>query len=161
MDAVITVLLPNGDTRSIAMPEFIKGYRQTALQPGEVITSIQLEGIGDLMTIEKSPSDMRTISRRFAVPFVGASRATDWCWHVWLTVALQSDRFVFGDRIATDQQSAYPEFDRGSGRTSKSEVSPLSDVRASARYRQHLVGVLLQDSLEAQLASMSGGEISS
>ena len=33
MDAVITVLLPNGDTRSIAMPEFIKGYRQTALQP--------------------------------------------------------------------------------------------------------------------------------
>ena len=40
------------------------------------------------------------------------------------------------------------------------EVSPLSDVRAAARYRQHLVGVLLHDRLEAQLASMSDGEIS-
>ena len=58
MDAVITVLLPNGDTRSIAMPEFIKGYRQTALQPGEVITSIQLEGIGD-------PHDYRKVTKRY------------------------------------------------------------------------------------------------
>ena len=59
-------LLPNGDTRSIAML-IHQRVPQTALQ-SEVITSIQLRGLTILMTIEKSLSDMRTISRRSAVP---------------------------------------------------------------------------------------------
>ena len=161
MDAVITTLLPNGDTRSIAMSEFIKGYRQTALQSGEVITSIQLEGIGD-------PHDYRKVTKRYEDDISAVCGAFRW--------RVESDRLVLA-RVAyggvaerplrlmeteslLTSRALSPNLIEEAVEIARREVSPLSDVRASARYRRHLVGVLLEDSLEAQLASMSDREIS-
>ena len=83
MDAVITTLLPNGDTRSIAMSEFIKGYRQTALQSGEVITSIQL---GDWR-----PHDYRKVTKRYEDDISAVCGAFRW--------RVESDRLVLA-RVA-------------------------------------------------------------
>ena len=161
MDAVITVLLPNGDTRSIAMSEFIKGYRQTALQSGEVITSIQLAGIDD-------PHDYRKVTKRYEDDISAVCGAFRWrveSGRVVLArvayggVAERPLRLMETESLLTSR-ALTPNLIEEAVELASSEVSPLSDVRASARYRQHLVGVLLQDSLEAQLATMSGGEIS-
>ncbi len=161
MDAVITTLLPNGDTRSIAMSEFIKGYRQTALQSGEVITSIQLAGIDD-------PHDYRKVTKRYEDDISAVCGAFRWrveSGRVVLArvayggVAERPLRLMETELLLTSR-ALTPNLIKEAVELARSEVSPLSDVRASARYRQHLVGVLLQDSLEAQLATMSGGEIS-
>ena len=160
MDAVINTLLPNGDTRSIAMREFIRGYRQTALQSGEVVTSIQLEGIGD-------PHDYRKVTKRYEDDISAVCGAFRWrCEGNRLSLA----RVAFGGvaerplRLMKTEtlllaRALTPDLIDEAVEIARTEVSPLSDVRASARYRQHLVGVLLKDSLEEQLTRMSEREI--
>ena len=126
-----------------------------------MITSIQLEGIGD-------PHDYRKVTKRYKGRYLGGLRRLSLACRGRPTGAgacayggvaerplrlLETESLLNSRAFTTNLIEEAVELARR-------EVSPLSDVRASARYRRHLVGVLLKDSLEAQLASMSDGEIS-
>ena len=123
--------------------------------------SIQLEGIGD-------PHDYRKVTKRYEDDISAVCGAFRWRVEshrlvlarvAYGGVAERPLRLMETESLLTSRAFSINLIEEAV-ELARSEVSPLSDVRASARYRRHLVGVLLKDSLEAQLANMRGGEIS-
>jgi CO/xanthine dehydrogenase FAD-binding subunit len=139
----------------LALPEFLLGPRQTALQPGEVMTAILIPTQGLL--------------GRSAFEKLGARR------HLVISIAMIAARLVVdGDRltdvaIAVGSCSAVatrlPRVEaaligatvgQALGRVSAADVaaslSPIDDVRATASYRSHAATELVRRAVTGALA---------
>lgn len=125
--------------RQLPLDTFFLGYRQTALQPGELITALIVPG-------QDGPWDWRKSARRAAVDIAAVSSAACLtgsesrpairlaCSGVAATPVLLTEvmRFLHDRRLTPDSI-------RAAGDRAAAAVSPISDVRGSAGYRRLLV----------------------
>lgn len=152
-EASLEIIGPDGE-RALPLDEFFLGPGQTALAPGEILTSIHVPlppagagfafrsisarsnvdmsavSVGVMLRLEKS----RVADARI---FLGAVGPT--------TLRASSAEAVLRDKAATDALA------KEAGEAAASEAKPISDVRASARWRRRMVGVLTTRAILAAL----------
>lgn len=152
-DASLEIIGPDGE-RSISLEEFFLGPGQTALAPGEILMSIQVPlppagaGFAFRSISARSNVDMSAVS-------VGVMIRTD-------GDRIADSRIVLGAVGPTPLRASSAEsilrgkassdvLAKDAGQAAASEAKPISDVRASARWRRRMVGVLTTRAILAAL----------
>ena len=138
-DAEVQVASVRGERR-IPLRDFLLGVKRNALEPDEIITAVRVEP-------SRAPQTFMKVGPRNAMVISVCS------------LALQVDRergelrAAFGSssptvRLVTaplDDVESFPDLVAGS-------ASPIDDVRGTAAYRRHALGVLTRRALERCLA---------
>lgn len=143
-DAVIETQGPNGK-REIPIAEFIKFVRKVDLGPGEIVTGIRapfIPGIeGKFFKFSRRHEvDLSTVCGTVAKAgndyriALGAVAPTP--LRLKKTEALVSGKKLTAELIGRAAELAV------------SEISPIDDVRASRRYREHISALIVQRGLE-------------
>ncbi|MBE9160396.1 xanthine dehydrogenase small subunit [Nodosilinea sp. LEGE 06152] len=146
LDATLKLAGPEGE-RTLPLANFFTGYRQTALQPGEVIVAVQIPKA-------LTPGTDRRLSQSYKI----GKRGTDDISIVAAAFVVDVDgnnqilhaRLGYGGVAATPvRATAVEEFLLGKPWTMETvqavklllqeAFTPLSDLRSSAEYRQRLV----------------------
>lgn len=149
LDASVVCVGVDGE-RTVSLEDFLVGPGQTACHPGELLTGVRFAlpaagtaflkagrrrameisvvCVGVRVTLD--PAGERCVDARIAV---GAVAPTTWR-------AREAERILEGRELA-------PETLREAGRAAAAGCRPISDVRASARYRRHLVETLVPRAL--------------
>ncbi|MDE2949491.1 MAG: FAD binding domain-containing protein [Chloroflexota bacterium] len=141
--------------RSLALEDFYTGFRQTALQPNEMLSAISFPALNDNQrglflklglrraqaisvvdaAVVLSLQDDETVSRaRVALGSVAAT----------IVRVPAAEDFLLGKRLT-------PENIAHAGRLASAAVKPIDDIRGSAEYRSEMVKVLVARALR-QLA---------
>ena len=129
-DAVVVT-----DRRSIAIDRFFTGYRQTALQPDELITAVRF------------PLDRRVVFRK-----VG-TRAAQAISKVVIAVCRQPARVAIGSVAEVPLRASGAEAALASGDVAgaiaavTADIRPIDDVRSTATYRQAVTQNVLRELL--------------
>ena len=146
LDATVT-LRRGAEERELPLSTFFAGYRKTALRPGELLTRIHLPrgAPGRLFRVYKVSKrfdqDISAVCGAFALE-LEAGR-------------VRSARVAYGGMAAVPVRSAAAEaaltgrpFDEATVEAAaaavEAELSPISDMRASAAYRRRVAGNLLR-----------------
>jgi len=149
MDASLMTQTASGTQRVLPMSSFVTGYRQTNLEPGEVIVSIEMQGLSDVQYFRKVTKryedDISAVSAAFRWRFVGGRFGL--ARVAYGGVADRPVRLSSVEQRLADQ-ALNRELIEEVVDLAMRAVSPLSDVRASAEYRRQMVGALLRQSLE-------------
>ena len=139
-----------GGRRSLSIDDFFVGYRQTSLQPGELITAITIPG-----RVWSSSAFLKLGVRRameISIVCVGAMVELDETGRIAsagigmgsvapTTVrAKDSEAMMIGSEPSTDLFTE-------AGRVAATECSPIDDLRASGEYRHAMVPVLVRRAL--------------
>jgi len=151
LDAVVVCVGADGE-RSVALEEFLVGPGRTTRRPGELVTAVRFAS-----PPERSASAFLKAGRRRAMEIsvvcvaarltldatgercekariaLGAVAPTTWR-------AREAERSLEGNAVT-------PEALREAGRAAAAACRPISDVRASARYRRLLVETLVPRAL--------------
>ncbi len=152
LDAELTLASIRG-RRKVAIADFFLGYRKTALAADEVILSIRLPKLqpGELFRIDKLSKrydqDISTVAAAFRLGIADGKVSTA--------------RLAFGGVAATPVRARMAEgaltgkpFDAAAVETAvaaiNAELKPISDMRATARYRGTVAGNLLRRFLLAE-----------
>lgn len=165
LDASLEVVGPKG-TRRVAVEDFFTGPGETVLSPGEVVSAVTIPAAPpgsssmflkhgrvamDLglasVAVSLTHEDGRPVAVRAAAGAV-APRP----WRLRAAEAAVLDRDIDDTVIAAARAAA------------EEEVAPISDIRAGADYRRHMVGVLFERCLRAALSrepSTGGKEVAS
>jgi carbon-monoxide dehydrogenase medium subunit len=140
LDAILVARGPSG-SREIAAGDFFTGLFETALQPGELLTEIRIP----------KPADSAWSFQKFT------KRSIDWAM---VGVALQGDRVALVNMSATPMRAAGVERALAAGASPEEAAvqaaegtSPVSDINASAAYREHLARVLVARALAEAVTS--------
>ncbi|WP_419945589.1 FAD binding domain-containing protein [Candidatus Poriferisodalis sp.] len=158
LGADVTMASVRGE-RTVSINEFFSGFRQTVLEPDEIVTSVAFDALDadDLPTDRRGVFVKLGLRRAQAISVVHAAvvveldggRVTD------LVVALGS----VAPTIITVPAAAELAMGRELAETSADIVAaacraatPIDDIRGSAEYRMHTVGVVV-DRAVAALAS--------
>ncbi len=129
-DAVVVT-----DRRSIAIDRFFTGYRQTALQPGELITAVRF------------PLDRQVVFRK-----VG-TRAAQAISKVVIAVCRQPARVAIGSVAEVPLRASGAEAALASGDVAgaiaavTADIRPIDDVRSTATYRHAVTQNVLRELL--------------
>lgn len=152
LDAELTLASTRGERR-VAIADFFLGYRKTALAADEVIVAIHLPKLkpGALFRIDKLSKrydqDISTVAAAFRLTLAGG-KVTD-------------ARLAFGGMAAAPVRAKAAEaalvgkpFDVAAVETAViaigTELTPIGDMRATARYRSTVAGNLLRRFLLAE-----------
>jgi carbon-monoxide dehydrogenase medium subunit len=158
LGATLSVSGPDG-LRAIDAGEFFRGPYTTALGPADVLTgAVFPDGAGTVAAVVEH-------ARRhgdFAVVSVAAAGrpgpGSEWEW-VRIGLGGVADRPRFAARASS--MLAGGRLDaaavRAAGEAALDVAEPVSDIRASAAYRRHLVPILVERALEALQARALGG----
>jgi len=156
LEAIVTIA-GNGGRRQMPLSEFFVGPRKTVLKPDELLAEIVIpkQNLG-------KPTHFLKFGLRkgqaLALVNVGASFWVDWEKNTFLAprIALGA---VAPKVIRAPQAEAYlegrvitPETMAEAGRVAVGDAKPISDFRASAEYRRHLIAVLTKRALEGAWA---------
>ncbi len=147
MDARVE-LARKGHTRSLPLEQFIVGYRETALNPGEVVTAIEVPHI------ESARSSFQKLGSRshlvISIVMVSAvvSMRDDVVSEVGISVGACSPvaRRISGLEDAIRGAPA-GDFERIVDNYVFDELAPIDDIRATASYRQLVVPRLVRRAL--------------
>ena len=147
----------NGGRRQVPLSEFFVGPRKTILKPDELLAEI----IIPKQNLGKPTHFLKFGLRKgqaLALVNVGASFWVDWKKNAFLAprIALgavapkvirapQAEAYLDGRTITAEAMAE-------AGRLAVSDAKPISDFRASAEYRRHLVAVLTKRALEGAWA---------
>jgi carbon-monoxide dehydrogenase medium subunit len=154
---VIVTVMGNGARRQLPLTEFFVGPRKTILKPDELLAEI----IIPKQNLGKPTHFLKFGLRKgqaLALVNVAASLWVDWEKNVFLAprIALGA---VAPKVIRAPQAEAYlegrtitPEAMAEAGRVAVGDAKPISDFRASAEYRRHLIAVLTKRALEGAYA---------
>lgn len=144
-DASIEIASSSG-TRSMSVDEFFLGYLQTAVQPGEIITAIDIpsgpnNARGHYLKFARVDGDYATASIAIVIAMNGkrcdyARFAAGACGPSPLRVVAAEERLVGTELTAEDIAAA--------GELLAAEADPVSDVRGSSEYRRLLIPRLLK-----------------
>lgn len=153
LEAVVTVESAAG-TREVPVAEFFSGPGQSVLQPGELITSVSFPKASTM----KSAFIKFGLRKAMAISLasiglvlgmqggsIGQVRIALGALAPTPVRARQTESYLTGKEINPEVMARAMELVR-------TEVKPISDVRASREYRRHLSGVLLKRALESALA---------
>ena len=156
LDATVRCTGPGGE-RTLPLDGFLVGPGQTALRPGELLTSLRFSALS-----ERSATAFLKAGRRRAMEIAVV------CVAVRLTLDATGERctearIALGAVAPTTQRARAAEQSlvglaptpavlREAGRLAAAESQPISDVRASARYRTLLVETLVTRALTCCLA---------
>lgn len=162
LDAKLDLIGPGDATRTVALRDFVTGPGRTEAAPGEILTTVRFE---------RPPAHSATAflkeGRRKAMEISVV------CVAACVTIDAAAGTFV-GARIAVGAAAprafratraeaslagrpATAETFRAAGTLAAADASPISDVRASADHRRHLVSVLVERALAQSVARISGG----
>jgi carbon-monoxide dehydrogenase medium subunit len=156
LEAIVTIA-GNGGRRQMPLSEFFVGPRKTVLKPDELLAEI----IIPKQNLGKPTHFLKFGLRKgqaLALVNVGASFWVDWEKKTFLAprIALGA---VAPKVIRAPQAEAYlegrtitPETMAEAGRVAVGDAKPISDFRASAEYRRHLIAVLTKRALEGAWA---------
>ena len=156
LEAIVTIA-GNGGRRQLPLSEFFVGPRKTVLKPDELLAEI----IIPKQNVGKPTHFLKFGLRKgqaLALVNVGASFWVDWEKNTFLAprIALGA---VAPKVIRAAQAEAYlegraitPETMAEAGRVAVGDAKPISDFRASAEYRRHLIAVLTKRALEGAWA---------
>ena len=144
-DASIEMASSSG-TRSLGVDEFFLGYLQTAAQPGEIVTAVNIpsgpdNARGYYMKFSRVDGDYATVSIALVLAMKGTRCdyirfAAGACGPRPLRVAAAEDRLLGTELTAEDIAAA--------GELLAAEADPVTDVRGSAEYRRLLIPRLLK-----------------
>lgn len=162
LDATLTIIGPKGE-RLAPLDGFLIGPDRTALQPGEIVTGINLPPPGS-----KTATAFLKIMRRRAVDCsivavaarVSLAEDSQTCREVRLAVGAagpNSFRARQAEAVLTGQEVT-PELIRQAADLAHDEAQPIDDVRASADYRRMLVKTLVERAVQraAERATQEG-----
>ena len=155
LDADVEIRSTTG-TRTVPLAQFHLGVRRTALEPGELVTALTFDAIGDT---HRSLFLKLGLRRAQAISVV----------HVAMAVAVDADGLVTDARIALG--SVAPTIVRAdgaeaglvgspldtraieaAGEAAAAAVSPIDDLRAPASYRDDLIPTMVRRGLHALAA---------
>ena len=151
-DAEVVLVHPGGE-RVVLLKDFFRGPGLTALEPGEIVREVRMPPPG-----KSAVSNYQKISARSKVDIAAAASA--------VLVGLDEGGLVSKVRIALgasaptplralraervmEGQTPDPELIERAAATAAGEVSPVTDVRATADYRKAMVEVLTKRALTA------------
>ena len=155
------VLVSSGGERTVPLAEYFSGYRQTALQPGELIRAVRIPlPLSPLTAFHKIAKrrfdDISSVAVAFALDVQGGvvHKARIGLGGVAATPlrAYETEQALEGQpwTEATVQRAA---------RALHGEGTPMSDHRASAEYRAAMLGqALLRFFYESQFRESQQGE---
>ena len=156
LDATVTCVGPGGE-RTLPLDGFLSGPGQTALRPGELLTRLRFSALS-----ERSATAFLKAGRRrameIAVVCVAARLTLDATGQrctearIALGAVAPTTRRARGAEQALVDRAPTPAVLREVGRLAAVESEPISDVRASARYRTLLVETLVTRALIRCLA---------
>ncbi|GGA72806.1 xanthine dehydrogenase small subunit [Neiella marina] len=146
LDAILHLASSTGQRRSVALSEFYLGYKQTAMASDEYLTSIEIS-----RSALRQPVKLYKVSKRYEDDISAVMGAFSLTAQGKLTIA-------FGGMAATpirmndteqllqlDINGEFAEQAITKAMASLAdELTPLSDVRASAAYRSQMAGNLLR-----------------
>jgi carbon-monoxide dehydrogenase medium subunit len=149
-DAEVALTGPDGD-RTMSVEEFLVGPGETAIDDGELLTSIHLpepaEGTGSaFVKVSRVRADLAKASAAATIVRDG-DRVVD-CRLTFGAVAptvvraRSAEEMLIGERFSS-------ELALHAGREAMENVSPIDDVRSSAEYRRRVVKALCHDALHA------------
>lgn len=162
LDASVTLLSTNGE-RTVPLREFYKGVRQTAMQPGEILSDISFKpldpasqcgtfiklglrkaqaisvvNVAVVLTMDGDTVTGATIAQGSVAPTIITSPEAE----AYLTGKTLTDD-VIGEAAKLAAQAA----------------KPISDVRGSADYRREMIRVLTRRALTALRDGTAGDEL--
>jgi carbon-monoxide dehydrogenase medium subunit len=161
LEASVACVSPDGE-RTLALEEFLVGPGQTARRPGELVTALRFAAPGG----DAATAFLKAGRRR-------AMEISVVCVAACLTVDARRERCVAArialgavapttlraraaERVLEGAPLGEAAF-REAGRAAAGECRPISDVRASARYRTLLVETLVPRALARCLARIREG----
>ena len=143
-DATIEIASAGG-TRTVSVDEFFVGYLQTAAQPGEILTAIDIpagpkNARGHYLKFSRVDGDYATVSIAIVLAMAGKRCeyirfAAGACGATPIRVAAAEDRLLGTELAVEDIAEA--------GELLAAAADPVSDVRGSAEYRRLLIPRLL------------------
>jgi carbon-monoxide dehydrogenase medium subunit len=151
LDATVTCVGPGGE-RTFPLDAFLVGPGQTARRPDELLTSVRFSALP-----ERSATAFLKAGRRKAMEIsvvcvaarLTLDEARERCVEARIAlgaVAPTTWRARSAEQ-ALEGRAPTPDVLRQAGRLAATECRPISDVRASARYRAHLVETLVPRAL--------------
>jgi carbon-monoxide dehydrogenase medium subunit len=154
-DAALLARRGGGAIRRIPAAEFLVGPYQTALQPGELLTGVELPAL---------PEGARVVHRKLAfherpavtvtcLARVDAGRVAEARVAVG-SVGVVPVRAADAERLLRGLDAAAPEPDvlTAAGDAAAVASRPVDDANGSAEYKSHLVGVLVRRTFAEALA---------
>jgi CO/xanthine dehydrogenase FAD-binding subunit len=134
-------------TRELPVTEFFRGPGTTAVLPGEVLTCVRFEPPAEHAYVAWDKFGTRP-AMEIAVASVGVAVRMSGGSVTWARVGYGSVAPVplrgCGAEAALVGRPLSVEVIAGCERAARTEVSPISDVRASEAYRREVVGVMLR-----------------
>ncbi len=150
LDAKVKVAGRNGE-RVVAIDDFIVDGLTTALEPGEIITEIEVpveqSGVGtSYQTIEQPASGYAVVA---AAARIAVSDGNIFCARVALTGVGSKSYRAKSVESALEGQPANADSIAAAARSAAQGVDALSDLHASADYRAHLAAVFARRAIAA------------
>lgn len=159
-EAVLKIQGPSG-SRELPIEQFFKGPGQNALEPGEMLVSIELpkqsakSGGHYQRFIPRNEMDIAVVGVGSWVQLNDAGDAIEKA-RIGLGAVAPTPLFA---QEASDWLAGKPANDETfaqAGELARKIASPISDMRGPAEYRVHLVGVLVQRTLAGAAARARG-----
>jgi xanthine dehydrogenase small subunit len=146
LDAQVN-LAGRGGRRRIPLAEFFRGYRQTAIRPGEVMVSVSIpkpypESIAFFKVAKRALDDISTVAAAYAVTLDGRGRVAH-CRIAYGGVAATPLRVYAAEDALTGLVWGEPAI-RVAQRAIAAALHPMSDHRGSAEYRMAVAQTLLE-----------------
>jgi carbon-monoxide dehydrogenase medium subunit len=158
LEANLVVTGPRGG-RAVAAGEFFRGFLATALEPDEILTEVRIPpqdaGWG-FAEVARRPGDFALAGVAAVVEAPGARRATA-ARIVGFGIDAAPARLEAAEACLVGSDLSGEAVARA-GVAAARECRPPADVHASAEYRRHLAGVLLEDAVGQVIARLRGGD---
>jgi aerobic carbon-monoxide dehydrogenase medium subunit len=152
LDGVVTLVGPGGE-RQISIERFLLGPNRTARRPDELVTRVGLSALPPRAATAFLKAGRRR-AMEISVVCVAARLALDAALERCLearvvlgAVAPTAVRAHAAERLLEGQPVGGQAF-RRAAEAAQEACRPIDDVRASAQFRQHLVGVLVRRALD-------------
>ena len=159
LDAKVSLIGNNGK-RSLALPDFFLGPRSTAIQPRELLSEISLPIIPSrwggvyLKLGHRKAMDLAVVGVATLVVLDSLGRCLD-CRIALGAVSPTPERARRAEEVLRGEKVTEAMLDKAA-ETAMGECQPIDDVRATARYRRHMVQVLTRRGLSQALGLAKG-----
>ena len=140
----------SGGERTLPVEEFFTGVKKSSLRPGEIVTSVEIpasERVSSfwMRSARRNENVISVVSVAVASRIqgnrFGESRVALGAVAPTPILAKESSSALSGSTVSKES------IEKAASLAAR-ECTPISDVRASAQYRRHLVGVLTRRTIE-------------